>query len=124
MAFNGLFAGELTARIIVEAAVTHPDGTANSENKWKPIYGDHVTIPAKWRRKTSRMSETSDGIQNNHVGAIEAAVVHVRYNGKITASCRVKRIGDNGGIWYVVGSPERSPDGAWLEFHVERRVCP
>lgn len=124
MAFSGLGAGALSARIIVEETIPKQDGKGQEVNQWRPLYGGRIAIPAKWRRSRSSTNSALDRVENNRLGVTEQALVQVRYNRRITASCRVRRIGDEGGVWYIVGSPERSPDGAWLEFYVERGVRP
>lgn len=69
------------------------------------------------------MTDSSDRTDHDHVAAVETAVVTIRYNSRIDSVCRLRRIGDTGGPWDVVGSPDRSPNGLWLEFTVERKAA-
>lgn len=116
-------AGEMSTRIIVEAPESVGDGKGGEIDAWKNIFGEGVTIPAKWRRKMTRFDSTVDNRADDRVIASETAKVHVRYCSGITSVCRVRRIGDNFGYWYIIGTPERSVNRGWLEFTVERRAA-
>ena len=116
-------AGEMSTRIIVEAPNSVPDGKGGEADTWRNIFGGNVSIPAKWRRKMTRFDSTVDNRADDRVIASETAKVHVRYCSGITSVCRVRRMGDDTGYWYIIGTPERSVDRGWLEFTVERRAA-
>lgn len=113
--------GALRTRIIVETPDSERTGKATKRDNWKNAFGDGVTIGAEWVRKLTRIDSTVDVVGNERVAAKETAKVKVRYCRGITSVCRVKRIGDEDGYWYIVGSPER--DGGWLNFTVERKAA-
>ena len=114
-------AGEMSTRIIVEAPHSMPDGKGGETDTWQNVFGGNVSIPAKWRRKMTRFDSTVDNRADDRVIASETAKVHVRYCSGITSVCRVRRVGDDSGYWYIIGTPERSVNRGWLEFTVERR---
>ena len=116
-------AGELSTRIIVEAPYSEDDGKGGEIDTWKNIFGEGKAIPAKWRRKMTRFDSTVDNKADDRVIASETAKVYVRYCSGITSVCRVRRIRDDSGYWYIIGTPERSVDRGWLEFTVERRAA-
>lgn len=121
-------AGEMSTRIIVEAPHSEEDGKGGEIDVWKNVFGknvsgEDVTIPAKWRRKMTRFDSTVDNKADDRVIASETAKVHVRYCSGITSVCRIRRIGDEFGYWYIIGTPERSDNRGWLEFTVERRAA-
>lgn len=116
-------AGEMSTRIIVEAPHSEEDGKGGEIDVWKNVFGEGVTIPAKWRRKMTRFDSTVANKADDRVIASETAKVHVRYCSGITSVCRIRRIGDDSGYWYIIGTPERSVNRGWLEFTVERRAA-
>lgn len=116
-------AGEMSTRIMVEAPFSQSDGKGGETDSWKNIFGDGVCIPAKWRRKMTRFDSTVDNRVDDRVIASETAKVYVRYCSGITSVCRVRRVGDDAGYWYIIGTPERSVNRGWLEFTVERRAA-
>lgn len=120
MASNNVYAGELTARIVVEVPESEKNGGGGKTVTWKLLFGEGISLPARWRR---RSGTSSDREEHDRVAAFESALVTVRYNSRLGSTCRVRRIGDTGGPWNVVGTPNRSPNGMWLEFTVERRVA-
>lgn len=122
MASNNVYAGELTTRIVVEVPDSAPNGRGGKTVTWKPLFGERVSIPAKWRRRAGTAA-ASDHEAHDRVAAVETATVTIRYNSRIGSTCRVRRIGDTGGAWDIVGSPDQSPNRMWLEFTVERRVA-
>ncbi len=120
MAFTNLDAGAARTRIRVQRSVSGDDGGGNEIDTWEDVA--EGSFAAVWRRKLTRFDSAIDNRDNERVYAPETAVVSVRFTKRITASCRVFRIGDNGGAWTIIGTPERSVDGGWLEFTVERKV--
>ena len=120
MAFTNLDAGAMRTRIRVQKPVTIDDGGGNDIDTWEDV--TEGSFAAVWRRKLTRFDSAIDNRDNDRVYAPETAVVTVRFTKRITASCRVQRIGDDGGYWTIIGTPERSVDGGWLEFTVERKV--
>ena len=120
MAFTNLDAGAARTRIRVQRPVSVDDGGGNEIDTWEDVA--EGTFAAVWRRKLNRFDSAVDNWDNERVYAPETAVVSVRFTKRITASCRVFRIGDNGGAWTIIGTTERSVDGGWLEFTVERKV--
>ena len=127
MAFTNLDAGAARTRIRVQRPVSVDDGGGNEIDTWEDAA--EGSFAAVWRRKLTRFDSAIDNRDNERVYAPETAVVSVRFTKRITASCRVFRIGDdqrfpdgNSGAWTIIGTPERSVDGGWLEFTVERKV--
>lgn len=120
MAFTNLDAGAARTRIRVQKPVSVDDGGGNEIDTWEDVA--EGSFAAVWRRKLTRFDSSIDNRDNERVYAPETAVVSVRFTKRITASCRVQRIGDDGGFWTIIGTPERSVDGGWLEFTVERKV--
>ena len=126
MAFTNLDAGAMRTRIRVQKLVTIDDGGGNDIDTWEDV--TEGSFAAVWRRKLTRFDsarskgKTTDALKSLMKLAPETAVVTVRFTKRITASCRVQRIGDDGGYWTIIGTPERSVDGGWLEFTVERKV--
>lgn len=119
MASNNVYAGDLTARIVVEVPDTQKNGRGGKTVTWKPLFGERVSLPAKWRATV----RTADSADNGRVAAEESATVTIRNNGRIGAVCRVRRIGDLGEPWDVVAAPVPSPNGMWLEFTVQRKAA-
>lgn len=119
MATNNVYAGELTSRIVVEVPDTQKNGKGGKTVTWKPLFGEHISLPARWRSEV-RVADSTD---HAHTAAVESATVTVRNNNRIGAVCRIRRIGDLGGAWDVVAAPVSSPNGRWLEFTVQRRVA-
>ena len=113
--------GSLRTRIIVEMPDSVKTGRATKVDKWKNVFGEGATIHADWKRKMTRFDSTVDNVENDRVTANETAKVKIRYCKGVTGVCRVKRIGDEEGYWYVIGSPDRN--GGWLEFTVERKAA-
>lgn len=122
MAFSNVTAGSMNTAIFVEAPFSEDDGKGQEIDNWKNIFGEGKTIPARWRRKMTRFDSTVDNTKDDRTFASETATVSVRYTSAVTSLCRVKRRGEDG-WWYVIGSPDRSPEGNWLEFTVERRAA-
>lgn len=120
MAFTNLDAGAMRTRIRVQRPVSVDDGGGNDIDTWEDVA--EGSFAAVWRRKLTRFDSAIDNRDNDRVYAPETAVVTVRFSRRITASCRVQRVGDDGGYWTIIGTPERSVDGGWLEFTVERKV--
>ena len=120
MAFAVLDASAARTRIQVQKAVSQEDGGGNEVDAWEDV--STGTFAAIWRRKLTRFDSAVDDKDGDRLTAPETAVVTVRYTGRITPYCRVRRVGDNGGWWTIIGTPERSVDGGWLEFTVERKV--
>lgn len=120
MAFENIGVSSMRTRIRVQKPVIVDDGGGNEIDTFTDVKAG--TYPATWRRKMTRFDSTIDNVDDKRVAASETAVVTVRYTGRITSDCRVERVGDKDGWWEIIGSPERSPDGGWLEFTVERRV--
>lgn len=121
MAFNNITAGNLDTLIFVEAPNPIEDGAGGEENNWKNVFGDGTAIHAKWRNKLSRFDTSTDDSKSGRVFALETVTITVRYTRAITASCRVRKRGKNQEWYYIVGTPNRSPEGNWLEFTAERR---
>ena len=119
MAFSNISAGSLKTMIIVEAPISRDDGAGGEIDDWENVFGGKK-IPAKWVKKMTRFDSSIDDSKNDRVYALETAVINTRYTSRISALCRVKRSADDA-WWYVIGAPDRSPDGNWLEFTVERR---
>lgn len=119
MAFSILAAGAANMRIYVQKPCSRTDGTGNEVDDWEDIYANG--IQAIWRRKTTRYDAIQDSRKDDSVFAAETAAATVRYTRKITSDCRVRCAGDNGGWWYIIGTPERSVDGGWLAFTAERK---
>ena len=119
MATNNVYAGELTSRIVVEVPDTQKTGRGGKTVTWKPLFGEMVSLPAKWRT-TVRVADTVD---HDHVAAVESATVTIRNNKRVGAVCRIRRIGDTGEPWDVVADPVPSPNRMWLEFTVQRKVA-
>lgn len=115
--------GSLRTRIVVEKPDSEKTGKATKRDNWKNVFGDGVAIWADWKRKMTRFDSTVDNVENDRVVANETAKVKIRYCTGVTSVCRVKRIGDEEGYWYIIGSPDRSTDGGWLEFTVERKAA-
>lgn len=120
MAFTTLDASAARTRIHVQKAVSQSDGTGNEVDVWEDV--SEGTFAAVWRRKLTRFDSAVDGKEGDRITAPETAVVTVRFTRRITPYCRVRRVGDDGGWWTIIGTPERSVDGGWLEFTVERKV--
>lgn len=120
MAFNNLGVSTARTRIRVQRPEVIDDTDGSEIDTWVDVA--EGSFPATWRRKLTRFDSAIDNTGNDRVTAPETAVVSVRYTKKITATCRVWRIGDEGGWWSIIGTPERSIDGGWLEFTVERKV--
>lgn len=120
MAFSTLDAGAARTRIRVQKPVSVDDGAGGEIDTFEDVA--EGTFAAVWRRKLTRFDSAIDNTGDERVYAPETAVVTVRYTKRITAVCRVMRIGDDGGWWDIIGTPERSVDGGWLEFAVERKV--
>ena len=120
MAFDNLGVSTMRTRIRVQKPIHTEDGGGNEIDTWQDV--TEGSFPATWRRKMTRFDSTIDNVDHRRVAASETAVVTVRYTRRITSDCRVLRFGDGDGYWYIIGSPERSPDGGWLEFTVERKV--
>lgn len=114
-------ASDLKTMIVIESPESQKNGKGGKTDVWKNVFGEGTVIPAGWKRRSNRY--TADQTENDHIYAAESVLVTVRYTEKITATCRVRRRGDHGGAWSIVGSPERSPDGGWLTFIVERRIA-
>lgn len=121
MASDRTTAGELRTPIFIEAPFSEEDGKGGEIDAWRNVFGDGKTIQAKWRRKMTRFDSTVDNAKDDRVFASETAKVTIRYTKTVTSVCRVKRRGETDGWWYIIGSPERSVDGNWLEFTAERR---
>ena len=119
MATNNVYAGELTSRIVIEVPDTQKNGRGGKTVTWKPLFGERMRLPAKWRAE----SRTADSAENDRVAAVETAVVTIRHNKRVGAVCRIRRIGDIGEPWDVVASPVPSPNGMWLEFRVQRKAA-
>lgn len=119
MATNNVYAGELTSRIVVEVPDTQKNGRGGKTVTWKPLFGERVSLPAKWRT-TVRVADTVD---HDHVAAVESATVTIRNNKRVGAVCRIRRIGDTGEPWDVVAAPVPSPNRMWLEFTVQRKAA-
>lgn len=125
MAFTNLDAGAMRTRIRVQKPVHREDGTGNEIDTWEDV--SEGTFAAVWRRKLTRFDSAIDREGNDRVMAPETAVVTVRFTRKITADCRVFRMGENAADgklipWEIIGTPERSVDGGFLEFTVERKA--
>ena len=120
MAFANLDAGAMRTRIRVQRPVHREDGMGNEIDTWEDV--SEGSFAAVWRRKLTRFDSAIDRDGNDRVMAPETAVVTVRFTKKITADCRVSRVGDDGGSWEIIGTPERSVDGGFLEFTVERKA--
>lgn len=123
MASEKTAAGDLRTQIYVEAPFSKEDGKGGETDAWKNPFGEGKTIPAKWRWKMTRFDSTVDNAKDDRVFASETAKVVIRYTKAVTSVCRVKRKGETDGWWYIIGSPERSVDGNWLEFTAERRAA-
>lgn len=123
MASEKTVAGELRTPIIVEAPFSEEDGKGGEADTWRNVFGEGKSIHAKWKRKMTRFDSTVDNAKDDRVFASETAKVIIRYTKAVTSVCRVKRKGEDGGWWYIIGSPERSTDGGWLEFTAERRAA-
>lgn len=119
MASNNVYAGELTSRIVIEVPETVKNGRGGKTVTWKPLFGEKISLPAKWRAD----ARTADSAENDRVAAVESAVVTIRNNGRVGAVCRVRRIGDLGEPWDVVAAPVLSPNRMWLEFRVQRKAA-
>lgn len=120
MAFSNITAGSLSELICVEAPNAVEDGAGGEESNWQNVFGEGAVIHAKWRNKLTRFDTSVDDSKSGRVFALETATVTVRYTRAINSSCRVRRRGDS--TWYyIIGSPNRSPEGSWLEFTAERR---
>ena len=120
MPFTTVDAGAARTRIRVQRSLHTDDGTGNEIDTWEDV--STGAFACVWRRKLTRFDSAADDTKEGRVIAPETATVTMRYTKRITADCRVKRVGDEGGWWEVIGTPERSVDGGWLEFTVERRV--
>lgn len=120
MAFALLDASAARTRIRVQRPIPEDDGGGNEIDRWEDVA--EGTFAAVWKRKLTRFDSAIDNKGEGRIFAPETAVVTVRYTRRITAACRVGRIGDDGGWWQIIGTPERSVDGGWLEFAVERKV--
>ena len=118
--FNNITAGSLSVRIIVEAPNATEDGAGREVNSWQNVFGEGKSIPAKWRRKLSKFDTSVDDAKSGRVFALETSTVTVRYTKAITSSCRVRLKGEKQ-WYYIIGTPNRSPEGNWLEFTAERR---
>lgn len=123
MASDKTTAGELRERLYIEAPFPEEDGKGGETDTWKNVFGEGKTVAAKWRRKMTRFDSTVDNTKDDRVFASETAKVVIRYTGRVDSLCRVKRKGEKDGWWYIIGSPERSVDGNWLEFTAERRAA-
>lgn len=121
MASERTTAGDLRTPIIVEAPFSKEDGKGGEVDEWRNVFGEGRTVPAKWQRKMTRFDSTVDNTKDDRVFASDTAKVVIRYTKAVTSLCRVMRKGEEGGWWYIIGSPERSTDGNWLEFTAERR---
>lgn len=119
MAFSILAAGAANTRIHVQKPCSRTDGTGNEVDAWEDIYANG--IQAIWRRNTTRYDANKDSRKDDSVFAAETAAIALRYTRRIAPDCRVRRAGDDSGWWYVIGTPERSIDGGWLTFTVERK---
>lgn len=118
---ENVFVGQLVTRLRFEIPETAPDGAGGKNVTWTPLFGELVTVPARWRVRTSYSAD--EVTEYDHMAAVERANVTIRYTSKVDSTCRVWRVGDNGGVWNIVGSPERSENKMWLKFAVERRVA-
>ena len=121
MASNKTTAGDLRTLLFIEAPFPVEDGRGGERDEWRNVFGEGRCVPAKWQRKMTRFDSTVDNKKDDRVFASDTAKVVIRYTKAVSSLCRVKRKGDNEGWWYIIGSPERSTDGNWLEFTAERR---
>lgn len=112
-------ASEMRTMIVIEAPFSEKNGKGGKTDVWKNVFGEGVVIPAGWKRRANRYE---DSVEYDRVYAAESVLVTIRYARGVTGACRVRRAGDEGGVWSIVGSPERSSDGGWLTFVIERRV--
>lgn len=121
MASENMNVGEMRTRLIIESPVSADNGKGQEEDVWINVFGQNSSVPVRWRRKTTRFDSMSDSKGDGRVFALDTASVTMRYTSKVNSLCRVRRAGESGGYWYIIGSPERSQGGAWLEFTVQRR---
>lgn len=120
MAFSKISAGRLNTMVYIEAPYPEEDGKGQETDCWKNVFGEGRAVPAKWVRKMTRFDATVDNTKDDRVFASETATVTMRYTSAVHSLCRLKRRGE-AGWWYVIGSPDRSGNGNWVEMTVERR---
>lgn len=123
MASEKIAAGDLRTPILIEAPIVEEDGMGGEIDAWGNVLGKNRVIFAKWKRKMTRFDATVDNTKDDRVFASETANVTIRYTAAVTSLCRIKRQGEEGGWWYIIGTPDRSEDGGWLRFTVERRAA-
>lgn len=121
MTAENINVGDMRTRIIIESTLSSDNGKGQEEDIWVNVFGQNSSVPVSWRRKTTRFDSMSDSKGDGRIFALETVSVIMRYTSKVTSLCRVRRAGESGGYWYIIGSPERSQNGAWLEFTVQRR---
>lgn len=113
-------AGELNTRIIIEKRVETQNEYLEVVDEWVNVFGEGVTLAAKWRGSR----RTADLVSDDRISAPEEALVSIRYVRGVTASCRVKRVGDETEVpWMIVASPIRNTNSGFLEFTVRRKVA-
>lgn len=112
-------AGEMNTRIIIEKRVETQNEDLETVDEWVNVFGEGVTLAAKWRGSR----RTADLVSDERISAPEEAFVSIRYVREVTASCRVKCIGDeNATPWMIVATPLRNTNSGFLEFTVRRKV--
>lgn len=122
MAFSKISAGRLNAQVYIEAPYPIEDGKGQETNCWRNIFGEGRTVAARWVRKMTRLDTTVDNTKDDRVFASETATVTLRYTSAVNSLCRLKRRGETR-WWYIIGSPDRSDNGNWVEMTVERRAA-
>lgn len=114
-------AGTLRTRIIIEAPESKKTGKGSKKDNWVNVFGEGVTIAAEWKRKMTRFDSTVDNTADDRQFASDTAKVKIRRCAGVTSVCRIKRVGDDEGYWYIDGSPE--VNGGWIELTASRRAA-
>ena len=105
--------GEMRTAVRVEVPDTREED-GREITRWRDAYSGR-RIMARFRRRYSSPGEkNADG---RHY-APDTYEVTTRFTPAVTADCRIVT---SDGTFYVISSPARSQNGAWLTFYVEKR---
>lgn len=122
MSFNNMTASQMRTRIIIESPDITEDGLGGEASSWNNVFGEGKSILVRWVKKMTRFDSVVDNAKNDRVFSAEVATITTRYTSRINSLCRVRqKNAPKNEWWYIIGSPERSVNGNWVEFTVERR---
>lgn len=105
-------AGEMRASVRVQIPEVREE-SGREITTWKDAFGTRH-IMAKIRRRSAYVEKNGEGRRF----APDMYEITTRYTPVITSKCRLI---SSMGIYYVISSPTRSANGAWLTFTAERR---